>query len=139
VSDVVYLDTSAVLRAVLERGMSPEIERTIGSARFLITSRLSLVEAARAFLRLRLSGIATEQGLADAKREADSLWARCALWELTPAVCDLAAAVAPNHSLRALDALHAATFLLARQRLGAAITLLTADHRLESAVNAAPP
>lgn len=41
-SDVAYLDTSAVLRAVLEPGMSPELERALGSARFLIMSRLSI-------------------------------------------------------------------------------------------------
>ena len=44
-----YLDTSAVLRAVIETGLSPEIEKRIGSASVLITSRLSLVESARAF------------------------------------------------------------------------------------------
>lgn len=131
-SDVVYLDTSAVLRAVLERGLTPEIEQRLAGARFLITSRLSLVEAARAFSRLRAEGLA-ETVIADAAREADSVWARCTLWELTPAVCELAAHIAPQHPLRTLDALHLATFLTARRRLGGDVTLLTADDRLERA------
>lgn len=134
-SDVAYLDTSAVLRAVLERGLSPEVDRAIGAARFLITSRLSLVETARAFHRLRVSGAASERDIADASREADSIWSRCAIWELTPAVCDLAATIAPHRPLRTLDAIHAATCLLARRRLDTDVALVTADRRLEAAIS----
>jgi predicted nucleic acid-binding protein len=136
VSDVVYLDTSAVLRAVLETGVTPELEQAIAEARFLITSRLSLVESARALLRLRAAGATSESTIADAGRATESLWARCTLWELTPAVCELAAIVAPQHALRTLDALHAATFVLARRKLGTDVVLLTADDRLAAAVHA---
>jgi predicted nucleic acid-binding protein len=132
VSDVVYLDTSAVLRAVLECGLSPEVERRLGAARFLITSRLSLIEAARAFIRLRAEGVA-ETVIADAAREVDAVWARCTVWELGPDICDLAGQVAPSQPLRTLDAMHLATFISARRRLGDAVTMLTADERLERA------
>jgi predicted nucleic acid-binding protein len=131
-SAVVYLDTSAVLRAVLERGVDVAIERRLASATVLMTSRLSLVESARAFIRLRLDGV-PEATLADAAREVDSLWARCAIWELSPAVCDLAAQVAPRHRLRTLDALHLATYVLARRQLGDEISLLSTDARLVEA------
>ncbi|MBR9990464.1 MAG: type II toxin-antitoxin system VapC family toxin [Gemmatimonadetes bacterium] len=130
-SDVVYVDTSAVLRAVLERGVSPEVEQKLGAARYVITSRLSLVEAARALARLRLAGT-NESAVADAAREVDSLWARATLWELTPGVCELAGHVAPHLPLRTLDALHLATWLLARRRLGE-VELLTTDERLAQA------
>ena len=130
-SDVVYLDTSAVLRAVLESGVSPDIERALGSARWLITSRLALVESSRALLRLRAQGL-PETSIADAAREIDSIWARCALWEMTAAICDHAALVAPLRSLRTLDAIHLATYLQARRQLGD-VTLITADQRLEEA------
>jgi len=135
-SAVVYLETSVVLRAVLERGLSPDAERSIGEARYLITSRLSLVEAARALLRLRSRQALSEDALADATREIDSLWAHCTIWELTPAVCDLAAQVSPLRALRTLDALHLATYLLARRRLGEDLSLLTVDRRLEEAAAA---
>ena len=133
-SDVVYLDTSAVLRAVLETGTPPDIERQLGEARFLVTSRLALVESARALIRLRLEGIAEER-LADAGRELDSIWARCTIWELTPAVCELAGQVAPCRALRTLDALHLATYLLARRHLGD-VVLLSTDTRLTEAAAA---
>lgn len=112
--------------------MSPEIEQQMGAARVLVTSRLTLVESARALLRLRNKGTPAESRLADAARDLDMLWARCDVWELTPAVCDLAATVAPAKALRTLDALHLATYLLARRRLGE-VELITADKRMEEA------
>jgi predicted nucleic acid-binding protein len=60
-----YLDTSAVLRAVLETGTTPEIESEIQRARALITSRLSLVESTRVVHRLRLGGRTDEARLAE--------------------------------------------------------------------------
>lgn len=128
----VCIETSAVLRAVLESGLSPEVEDRLSGARVLITSRLSLVEASRALHRLRREGVVSEAALADAARELDRLWARCEVWEITSGICDLAVAVAPAHPLRTLDAIHLATFLLARRRLGD-VALLTADRRLEAA------
>lgn len=104
------LDTSVVLRATLELGTSPEIENRIADAPVLVTSRLSLVESARALLRVRLQGAVPESRLADARRELDALWNHCELWELSPAVCDLASLLAPDRMLRTLDALHLATF-----------------------------
>jgi predicted nucleic acid-binding protein len=124
-----YLDTSAVLRAVLESGATPEIEKRIGEAGTLITSRLALVEAGRASHRIRARGVVSEEELADAGWEMDALWARCDIWELTPRVCEMAGQVAPGRPLRTLDALHLATYLLARRRI-AGLSLLTADRRL---------
>jgi len=131
-----YLDTSAVLRALLEAGVSPELDAKLASATGLVTSRLALVESARALLRLRRDGRVAEAALADAEREIESLWRRCEIFELSPAVCDLAARVAPGQALRALDALQVATFLLARRRL-AGLGLLTAEERLRAAVEGA--
>jgi predicted nucleic acid-binding protein len=136
VAGALYLDTSAVLRAVLEGGTTPEIEERIRSAEALITSRLSLVEAARALLRLRQDGDLAEERLADAGREIEALWARCDVWELTGSVCELAAQVAPLRPLRTLDALHLATYMLARRRIDD-LSLLTADARLEAAARSA--
>jgi predicted nucleic acid-binding protein len=134
-AEVLYLDTSAVLRAVLESGLSPDIEARIAGAPALVTSRLALVESARALLRLRLQGRVAELALADAERDIEDLWRRCEIFELSAAVCDLARRVAPGHALRALDALHLATFLLARHRIPT-LELLTADERMLAAAGA---
>lgn len=133
-SACLYLDTSAVLRAVLENGTSPEVEAKIAGAPALITSRLALVESSRALHRLRQLGQISEAQLADAHREVAALWARCELWELTPAVCEMARQVAPGKPLRTLDALHLATFVLAREKIED-IELLTVDLRLQEAAD----
>jgi len=54
---------------------------------------------------------------------------------MTPAVCELACHVAPGKPLRALDALHLATFLLARGRIDG-LEMLTVDQRLQDAAGA---
>src|SRR5215472_8347051 len=132
-SSCLYLDTSAVLRAVLESGASPDLEARIARAPVLITSRLSLVESSRALHRLRQLGQVSEAKLADAQREINVVWARCELWELTPSVCEMARQVAPTKSLRTLDALHLATFVLAREKVEG-LELITVDDRLQAAL-----
>lgn len=74
-ASILYLDSSAILRPVLEHGLSPEVEREINDADTLITSRLSLVETARAFLRVRLLEECPEAMVADAEREVAALCA----------------------------------------------------------------
>lgn len=132
----VYLDTSAVLRAVLESGTTPEIEARLRAAPALVTSRLALVECGRAVARLRALGAATEAQLADASRSLEAIWSRCDVWELDRGVCDLAQAIAPATSLRTLDALHLATFQIARGKLEG-LELLTVDERLRTAAGLA--
>jgi predicted nucleic acid-binding protein len=131
-----YLDTSAVLRAVLETGTTSDLESKIRAAPTLVTSRLALVESARAVLRLRMSDQIPEGQLADAEREIEAVWARCEIWELTRAVCELARHVAPTKPLRSLDALHLATFVLARRRLEG-LELVSVDRRLLDAATGA--
>ena len=127
-----YLDTSAVLRAVLEGGTIPDVERRVRAAPILITSRLSLVESARALLRLQQQARLREERLLEAERAIDVIWGRCELWELTASVCDLAQRVAPRRPLRSLDALHLATYVIARRKIGD-LELVSADERLLAA------
>jgi predicted nucleic acid-binding protein len=131
-ASLLYLDTSAVLRATLEAGTSPELEERIRSAGVLVSSRLSLVESCRSLLRLRALGAVPEAQLADAERDVAAIWSRCQLWEITRNVCEMACIVARTRPLRALDAIQLATFVLARRRL-AGLDLVTVDQRLQGA------
>jgi predicted nucleic acid-binding protein len=134
-TSILYLDSSAILRPVLEQGFSPDVEKRINDADVLITSRLSLVETARAFLRVRLLAERPEAVVADAEREVAVLWRRCEIWELTREVCELAELVAPRAIVRSLDALHLATFAIARREIEE-LEFLTADRRLQAAAEA---
>ena len=129
---LLYLDTSAVLRATLESGLTPLVQERIEAASHLLTSRLSLVEAARAFHRVRLARKVPEEALGRAIREVERIWTRCEIWEITATVCERASQLRPETSLRTLDALHLATYLLARERIDG-LDLLTTDQRLKRA------
>lgn len=131
-----YLETSAVLRATLEAGTTPDVEAKVASADALIISRLALVESSRALIRARELGRISETQRADVQRQLDELWSRCHIWEITRPVCDLASVVAPRTGLCTLDAIHLATFLEARRRLGADLELVTTDERLQAALSA---
>jgi len=127
-----YLDTSAVLRACLEAGTTADVELRIREAPALITSRVALVESARALFRVRTIERVPEARLADVERQVDTIWAHCDVWEVTSAVCDLAKTIAPGKVLRTLDVLHLATFVLARRRIEG-LELLSTDDRLNEA------
>jgi predicted nucleic acid-binding protein len=64
----VYFDTSAVLRVMLEKGTTPGIEKRIARAPALITSRLSLVESARALHRIRHAERLPERQLVEVEK-----------------------------------------------------------------------
>jgi predicted nucleic acid-binding protein len=68
---------------------------------------------------------------ADAQREINAVCTRCELWELTPSVCQKARQVAPGKSLRTVDTLHLATFVLTREKED--LELVTVDERLQAA------
>jgi hypothetical protein len=54
---------------------------------------------------------------------------------MTRSVCEMARQVAPTKLLRTLDALHLATFVLARERIEG-LELITVDDRLRAALDA---
>ncbi len=139
-AEALYIDTSVALRMVLEGGTDQSEQSQIDAAEILVTSRLALVEVGRSLIRLRVTGQVTgqvsEELLADAARGLDDLWARCHIWEITAHVCDAALQVAPTKSLRSLDAIHLATYVLARRRIEG-LELLTSDHRLADAARSA--
>lgn len=112
--------------------MFPDVEQRIDDADMLLTSRLSLVETARTFLRVRLLDERPEAAVADAEREVATLWRRCEIWELTREVCERVDLVAPRTVIPTLDALHLATFAIARREIED-LEFLTADQRLHAA------
>jgi predicted nucleic acid-binding protein len=128
----ILVDSSAVVGAVLERGLSPKVLRALAASPALIVSRLALVETGRALHRAHNEKRITASGLVRVQGEVEELWARCEVWEVTRAVCKEATAMAPASVLRTLDALHLATLLAVRKRLPSA-RLLTLDVRMADA------
>jgi predicted nucleic acid-binding protein len=125
----ILIDSSAVVRAVLERGLSAKALRAMAASSALVVSRLCLVETSRALCRAHNEKRISAADLLRVQSEVEALWARCEIWELTRSICKDAAAMAPSSGLRTLDALHLATFLAIRKKLPSAM-LLTVDVRM---------
>jgi predicted nucleic acid-binding protein len=121
-----YVDTSVLLRVVLrERGALEDLK----SYGRLISSELIVVESARTIDRLRLQGSLTlEEAALRSRAVADWLEA-FDLVLLRPPIVGRASEPLPI-PLGTLDAIHLASALLWRERMGPLATLATHDSAL---------
>ena len=116
---LVYTDSSALVKLVIDEPQSAALDRYLGNAELMATSRVALVEVQRAV------GVANP---APAVREdAVRLLQSCMLIEVSDALLRTAAELS-SASLRTLDAIHLASAL----RVGAD-ELITYDRRLHDA------
>ena len=131
----VYLETSALLRALLREPGAEAIDQAIAGAGRVLTSRLTQVEADRALLRCELDERLTAGDLAHARQFLAAFWPKVDFIDLTTAVCELARRISPVSRLRSLDAIHLASFAQARA-VDQELELLTFDDRLRAAMGA---
>jgi predicted nucleic acid-binding protein len=129
---IAYIDTSALLRIVLRE---PGALDGLRSYDTLVSSELIAVESARTIDRLRLHGSLTAE-------EAAARWRTAAEWLeaidlvlLRPTVLSRASEPMPM-PLGTLDALHLATALIWRDRMGPLSAVATHDTVLGSAARA---
>ena len=121
-----YIDTSALLRLVLrEPGALDELR----SYDVLVSSELVAVESARTIDRLRLQGALTVEEAAARLRAITDWLEAIDLVLLRPLVLSRASGPLPT-SLGTLDAIHLATALIWRERMGALPTMATHDSAL---------
>ena len=129
---IAYIDTSALLRVVLrEPGALDDLRSYDG----LVSSELIAVESARTIDRLRLQGSLTTEEAAARVRAVNDWLEAVDLVLLRPPV--LSRASEPMHiSLGTLDALHLATALIWRDRMGPLPMMATHDTALGMAAQA---
>lgn len=121
---VLYLDSSALVKLVVDEPQSVALTRELRDEPTVVSSALARVEVPRA-VRIQT------QGDADAEAEAHALVDSCRLVALRDPVLDEAAALA-SADLRTLDAIH-----LASARQVAPESVVTYDQRLAEAAIAA--
>lgn len=127
-----YIDTSALLRIVLrEPGALDELRTYDG----LVSSELIGVESARTIDRLRLQGSLTTEEAAARVRTVNEWLEAIDLVLVQPPVLSRASEPMPM-ALGTLDALHLATALIWRDRIGSLPTLATHDTALGLAAQA---
>ena len=126
---IAYVDTSALLRVVLRE---PAALVDLRSYDGLVSSELIAVESARTIDRLRLQGSLTTNEAAIRQRAISEWLEAVDLVLLRPPVLSRASEPMPM-PLGTLDAVHLATALIWRDRMGALSTMATHDAGLGSA------
>ena len=120
---IAYIDTSALLRLVLrERGALEELR----SYDVLVSSELIAVESCRTIDRLRLHGALTTEEAAERIKIITQWLEAIDLVLLRPPVLNRASQPLPT-PLGTLDALHLATALIWRDRMGSLPIVATHD------------
>ena len=123
---IAYVDTSALLRIVLREPGALDDLRTYDG---LVSSELIAVESARTIDRLRLQGALTTEEAAARLRVVNEWLEAIDLVLVRPPVLSRASEPLPM-PLGTLDALHLATALIWRDRLGSLPTMATHDTAL---------
>ena len=123
---IAYLDTSALLRIVLRE---PGALDDLRSYEALVSSELIAVESARTIDRLRLQGSLTTEEAAARRRTVNEWLEAIDLVLVRPPVLSRASEPMPM-PLGTLDALHLATALIWRDRMGPLPTMATHDSAL---------
>ena len=116
---IAYIDTSALLRIVLREPGALEDLRTCDG---LVSSELIAVESARTIDRLRLQGSLTTEEAAARLRAVNEWLEAIDLVLVRPPVLSRASEPLPM-PLGTLDALHLATALIWRDRIGSLPTM----------------
>jgi predicted nucleic acid-binding protein len=129
---IAYVDTSALLRLVLRESGALEDLRSFDT---LVSSELLAVEAPRTIDRLRLQGSLTTEEAAARLRVVNDWLEAIDLVLLRPPVLSRASEPLPT-PLGTLDAVHLATMLVWRDRMGASPVVATHDMALGVAARA---
>lgn len=134
---VAYFDTSALLKRDVTEAGTEWVNALLSSAKapLVLTSHLTVVEAACAFARRVREGNLSHQALDNLLRLFDyDVTYRYHILDLNPATIDAARDLALQQPLRAYEAMHLATAWLANQELVRTdklpLTFFSADGRL---------
>lgn len=129
---IAYIDTSALLRIVLRE---PGALEDLRAYEALVSSELIAVESTRTIDRLRIQGSLTTEEAAERIRAANEWLEAIDLVLLRPPVLSRASEPMPM-PIGTLDAIHLATALIWRDRMGPLPELTTHDMALGAAARA---
>ena len=109
---IAYVDTSVLLKLVVEEPGSAAAETIWDQAEALVAARIGYVEARAALAAARRARRLTGAQHRDAIAAVDHLWSQLSIVEVTRELVLLAAGIAEERRLRGYDAVHlaAATF-----------------------------
>lgn len=128
---LVYFDSSALVKLVLEEEGSAVAERLWDASDSAVTSRIAYPEVRAAMAAAVRSQRLTARAATQAVRYWQGDWESIRRVELTPVVEQLAGELAHRHGLRGADAVHLASALA----VGPTVIMATWDRRLSAAAS----
>ena len=130
---ILYLDTSALIKAYVTEEGTAEVLAAIGSANAIASHLIAFVEANAAFSRLSREHILTETQCQAVKNEFRNDWGNYLQVGLNQSVLQRAADLAEGFALRACDSLHLAAADLLLKQAGDGVLFACFDRRLNQA------
>lgn len=127
---IVYLDTSALVKAYVEEADTNTVIEHLHVADMATTHEIAYVEARSAFARLARDGHLTAPEFDQVKSEFEVDWPRYAVVGSEPALLRRAADMAEAFALRAYDGVHLAAAEYIASSTDEAVTFLCFDRKL---------
>jgi predicted nucleic acid-binding protein len=124
-----YAESSAVLAWLLLEREGLRVDRLLTAAESVISSDLTLIECDRALLRAAATGRLSATEASDRKRELSALASAWSVLRISPEIVERARRPFPVETIRALDAIHLASALVARAATPF-LEILTLDDRI---------
>ncbi len=130
---IVYLDSSALVKLVVEETGSARVRTLVARAAIAATGQISRAEVAAALGKAIRVGLLDEAGATEALRAFRALWPDLVRLTLTEATLARAESLAWEHGLRGYDAVHLACAFHWQECIGERVTLATFDRQLADA------
>jgi predicted nucleic acid-binding protein len=111
-----YCDTSSLVKLYIAEPGSDEVRTLCAEASVVVSSELAYVETRAALARLRRNGSVTSALFSRAKARFDADWITMLSIAMTSELLRTAGTLAERHNLRALDAIHLASFAALLER-----------------------
>ncbi len=130
---ILYLDTSALVKAYVTESFSSEILKRIESADVVATHEIAFIEARSAFARLQREKIISGTDYQKLKKEFHLDWRKYLIVENSTELIERAADYCEQYALRAYDSLHLASATYLKTSHGPKITFACFDEALNRA------
>lgn len=128
---VLYVESSAVLTWLFDEPRTPAVLEALEAAATVVSSELTTIECARTIHRLAARGLITD---AQAAAMLATYQAAAVQWdrlEIRERVTTIAASRFPVEPIRALDAIHLASAMVARE-VWREVAVLSLDERVRA-------
>ncbi len=124
-----YAESSAILAWLFSEDTEPHISEALESAEAVASSDLTLVECDRAIWRVVALGELSEVDAGELHARLTEISSHWTIMRLSPEVIQRARQKFPSDPIRALDALHVASALIAGNAI-ADLAMLSLDERV---------